>query len=193
MAVNDLDLTVIGWVGSDPRHYPGQEGHVAFTQFRLGSTRRVLDREQGVYVDGQTDWFTIKVFRAAATNVSESVRRGDPVVVHGRLQIDDWLNPEGLTRTTPVIVAAAVGHDLSRGTTRFVRTVRSSPPEGTEPSHGSDGLGMPETGGRGADGAGTEPGGPGPGAEERDPEGRPPVDVTGAAVLDDDAAVRLAR
>ncbi|NKY08210.1 single-stranded DNA-binding protein, partial [Cellulomonas hominis] len=123
MAVNELSLTVVGWVGSEPTLHVNDEGRVPFTKFRLASTPRVYDREQDAYVDAPTNWFTVKAFRSLASNVAASVRRGDPVVVHGRLRLDDWTSPEGHTRTTAELVAEAVGHDLGRGRTDFMRTV----------------------------------------------------------------------
>lgn len=126
MATNDLDLTVVGWVGSDPRLYPGADGQVPYTQFRVGSTARRWDREQGTYTDDTTDWFTVKVFREMARNVSDSVRRGDPVVVRGRLHLEEWTDQEQQTRTTAVLTANAVGHNLERGVSRFSRVLRES-------------------------------------------------------------------
>lgn len=173
MAVNELTVTVVGWVGSDPVRYLGDDGQVPFTKFRLASTPRVYDRDQDGYVDADTSWFTVKTFRHLALNVADAVRRGEPVVVHGRLRLVDWVAPDGRPRTTAELTADAVGHDLSRGTTRFTRTVHAM---------------------RGP-GAGGEDGGPGDAAEDRDDvaggsgaeAGEPvPVDLSRAVELPDD-------
>ena len=170
MAVNELGITVIGLVGSDPVCYRGGEGQVPFTRFRLASTPRVYDREQDAYVDAGTSWFTVKAFRQLALNVAECVRRGEPVVVHGRLRLVDWVTPEGQQRTTGEITAESVGYDMSRGTVRFTRTVHGPTAEGAE--------GAAAAGGAGA-GAGVA--GPGTGGDAHDL----PVDVSGAQVLED--------
>jgi len=162
MAVNELTVTVVGWVGSDPVCYR-DDGQVPFTKFRVASTPRVYDRDQDGYVDADTSWFTVKAFRHLALNVAEAVRRGEPVVVHGRLRLVDWVTPDGQPRTTAELTADSVGHDLARGTTRFTRTV-----------HG------PRT-------AGAEPGGGGSDAEAGASRPRGGVvDVTGAVELPDD-------
>lgn len=169
MAVNELSVTVVGWVGSDPVCYR-DDGQVPFTKFRLASTPRVYDRDQDGYVDADTSWFTVKTFRHLALNVAEAVRRGEPVVVHGRLRLVDWVSPEGLPRTTAELTADAVGHDLSRGTTRFTRTVHHArAAAGAEGAAGEDGA---------------------PAAEDGAPAGEPGlVDVTRAVELpDEDAA-----
>jgi single-strand DNA-binding protein len=174
MAFNDVDVTVAGWVGNDPRYYPGQDGQVPFTQLRLARTRRSLDRERNVYVDAGTDWFTVKVFRDVATNVSEALRRGDPVVVHGRLHLEEWTGGDGSERITPTIVATALGHNLALGTSRFVRTIRGS---GGGAAGGPAGAGGP---GAARDGGAHLP--PDPLGEEHLAR----VDLTGAVLLDDD-------
>jgi len=167
MAVNELSLTVVGWVGSEPTLHVNDEGRVPFTTFRLGSTPRVYDRDQDAYVDAPTNWFTVKAFRALAGNVAASVRRGEPVVVHGRLRLDEWTTPEGHPRTTAELVADTVGHDLGRGRTQFARTVHEQAGAATSGS------------GR----AGT-PGGAAGGTPAGEEAGRL-VDVSGATVLDD--------
>ncbi|WP_147796160.1 single-stranded DNA-binding protein [Cellulomonas sp. Y8] len=176
MAVNELTVTVVGWVGSDPVRYLGDDGQVPFTKFRLASTPRVYDRDQDGYVDADTSWFTVKTFRHLALNVADAVRRGEPVVVHGRLRLVDWVAPDGRPRTTAELTADAVGHDLSRGTTRFTRTVHATRVPG--------GPGGPD-----------EDGGPGDADEDRDgvvdasgtPAGEPaPVDLSLAVELPDD-------
>jgi single-strand DNA-binding protein len=168
VAVNELGVTVIGLVGSDPVCYRGGEGQVPFTRFRVASTPRVYDRERDAYVDAGTSWFTVKAFRQLALNVAECVRRGEPVVVHGRLRLVDWATPEGQQRTTGEITADSVGYDMNRGTARFTRTVHGPP------APGSAGAEAGATAGPGA--------GPGTVGGAHDL----PVDVSGAEVLDDE-------
>ncbi|MBD3780008.1 MAG: single-stranded DNA-binding protein [Micrococcales bacterium] len=169
MAVNELSLTVVGWVGNEPTLYLGEDGQVPFTKFRLGSTPRLYDREQDAYVDAATSWFTVKAFRHLAQNVAASIRRGDPVVVTGRVRLVDWVAPDGHTRTTAELTADTVGHDLTRGTTRFARTVHEQRGGPGDASGGAADRTDGEHAGAVARGAG-------------------PVDVSGAVVLDDETA-----
>ena len=115
-------LTVTGFVGSSVRFSVGQEGGVPYASFRLGSTQRVFDRATQAYKDTPTQWYTVKVWRQVATNVVQSLRKGDPVVVTGRLRTQEWVNLEG-AHTTLVLEATALGHDLVFGTTRLERTL----------------------------------------------------------------------
>jgi len=78
--MNDLTMTVAGWVATEPRHVVGPTG-TQLTSFRMASTSRYLDRDKGEWVDGQTEWFTVRVFRGASITVKDSIERGQPVVV----------------------------------------------------------------------------------------------------------------
>ncbi|WP_448061228.1 single-stranded DNA-binding protein [Cellulomonas hominis] len=155
MSIHEPTVTLVGWLGSDPKFYGGSDGQTPFATFRIASTRRVFDREQGTWNDGRTTWFTVKTWRDIARNVSESLRKGDPVLAHGRLSTDEWVGPDGVQRSTVVLEAVAVGPDLSHGTTRFARTVHTAAVsagqgERPDPSDGSattpDGE-LPEDGG----------------------------------------------
>lgn len=54
-------------------------------------------------------------------HVMASVRCGHPVVVTGKLGINEWQSETG-PRTVVQVDAAAVGHDLSFGTANFSRS-----------------------------------------------------------------------
>lgn len=133
-------LTVAGFVGSSVRYSPGENGSVPYASFRLGSTQRVYDRAAQAWRDGPTQWYTVKVWRHVARNVAESLHKGEPVVVGGRLSTDEWAGPDG-PRTSLVIEASALGHDLFFGATRFARVLGPSPAvaDGEGPAEGEGG------------------------------------------------------
>lgn len=134
MSRNDLMVTAVGWAATKPKEFVGG---VPFTTFRLASTPRFYDSRQGVWVDGRTEWFTVKVFRDVALNVGFSIDKGDPVLVHGRLCTEEWQTDGGL-RTGLVLEAVAIGHDLTRGRSEFVRVVRGGRPEGADADADAD-------------------------------------------------------
>ena len=119
--MNDLTVTVTGWVATDPKLHVVPNGS-DLVSFRLASTARYFDRPNNQWVDRDTEWFTVRVFRAAAFLVEESLRKGQPVVVVGRLHTNEWTSDTG-QRTDLVIDAQTVGHDLTRGVARFTRAV----------------------------------------------------------------------
>ena len=135
-------VTVTGWAGTTPREISGDG--VAFTSFRVSVTERRFDPRSGEWGDGPTEWFTVKAFRELALNVAESIRKGDPVVVMGRLRTEVWQSDRG-PQPGFVIEADAVGHDLMWGAGSFRRRVRrDGPTDGPEPRDpGSGGPGGP--------------------------------------------------
>lgn len=124
MSTNGLMVTVVGWAASTPREVTGDG--VPYTSFRVATTPRRYDTRQGAWTDGRTEWITVKAFRDVAFNVAASVRKGDPLVVHGRLRTHEWVSETG-PRTDLVLDAGALGHDLSRGRGSFARSVHVGP------------------------------------------------------------------
>lgn len=122
-------ITVTGVVGSDPRLHVTTQG-LAITSFRLASTRRYFDRTKGAWEDGDTNWYTVSGFRQLAHNTVASVKKGERVVVHGRLRLRAWESGEK-SGTAIEIEADSIGHDLAWGTTTLtkVRVGRESAPE----------------------------------------------------------------
>lgn len=119
--MNDTYITLTGWVGSDVslREVPGGQ---PVANFRVATTSRKFRNNQ--WEDGATTWYSIRAWRRLADNVHGSIKRGDPVVVHGKLEADVWTKEDGTTNTQLVITATSVGHDLSRGTAVFTKPVR---------------------------------------------------------------------
>ena len=124
--MNDLTVTIAGWAATDPRLHV-TPGRAAFLSFRVATTSRYFDRANNRWMDRDTEWFTVHVFRDAATFISESVQKGQPVIVTGRLRTNTW-DAESGPRTDLVIEAQAVGHDLTRGVAKFTRAVVEAPP-----------------------------------------------------------------
>ena len=125
-------FTVSGLVATTPRHLVTQEG-LPITSFRLASSKRRFDRTKKIWVDGETNWFTINSFRQLAINSASSISKGDRIVVSGRLKVRDWDNGER-SGTSVEIEADCLGHDLVWGTTEFSRTVLvREDPEDDEP------------------------------------------------------------
>ena len=133
-------ITVTGVVGSDPRMHVTTQG-LAITSFRLASTRRYFDRAKGTWEDGETNWYTVSGFRQLAQNTAASVRRGDRVVVQGRLRLRAWESGEK-SGTAIEIEADSIGHDLAWGTTTLTKVRRESATESDRPAGRLRGGGM---------------------------------------------------
>ncbi|MFC8921383.1 single-stranded DNA-binding protein [Cellulosimicrobium sp. NPDC057127] len=134
----DVTVTFSGFVATTPTLFTSPSG-TDYTSFRIAQTRRYLDRERGQWVDGRTLWFTVKAFKHVARNVATSLHKGDPVVVTGRLSVDEWTGPDG-PRSSLVVEATSLGHDLTLGESRFARTVHRRDEGAGEPRPGDPGT-----------------------------------------------------
>jgi single-strand DNA-binding protein len=112
-------VTLSGWLGSNVTLR--QAAGVPVASFRVASTPRRYQRRTETWEDGATQWYSVNAWRALGENCEQSLRRGDPVVVHGRLRAHDWINKAGREVTTFEVEASFVGHDLSLGTSTFAR------------------------------------------------------------------------
>jgi single-strand DNA-binding protein len=117
-------ITLTGLVATVPNHLVTGEG-LPITSFRLASTQRRFDRSRSAWVDNGTNWYTVTAFRQLAMNANSSIKKGERVVVTGRLRIRDWTAGEK-AGTTIEIDADAIGHDLSWGTASFTRSMSSA-------------------------------------------------------------------
>jgi single-strand DNA-binding protein len=132
--VSDI-ITITGIVGTEPRAVTTAEG-LAITSFRLASTQRRFDKGQEKWVDGETNWYSITTFRQLATNAAVSVKKGERILVTGRLRIREWENADK-SGTNIDIEADALGHDLSWGTAAFSRGAGSTPSDAAAPVESS--------------------------------------------------------
>lgn len=122
--INTNTIALTGLVATEPRSMITGAG-TSITSFRLASTQRKFDKIKGEWVDDITNWYSVSAYRALATNVAGSVKKGERVVVMGRLRLRQWDNGQK-TGMSADIDADAVGHDLNVGTASFARTVHSS-------------------------------------------------------------------
>ena len=118
-------IAVTGVIATDPRNVVIKDGGLPVTSFRLASQQRRFDREQGRWVDTETNWFTVTAFRALAENAGASLHKGDRIVVRGRLRMREWTNGER-SGLNVEIEADAIGHDLAWGRTDYRKVVRSA-------------------------------------------------------------------
>jgi single-strand DNA-binding protein len=139
----DTYVTVVGNVLTAPEWRRTTNTNTLVTTFRVASTARRLDRENNRWVDGNSLRVRVTCWRRLAENVASSVTTGDPVVVVGRMYTRDWVDGENRNRTTYEIEAVAVGHDLSRGRSTFVRTRAATSTTATDDA-GTDGRGLGE-------------------------------------------------
>jgi single-strand DNA-binding protein len=117
----DTYVTIVGNVLTAPEWRRTKNTGSLVAHFKVASTARRLDRESGQWVDGNSLRVRVNCWRKLAEGVGTSLITGDPVIVVGRLYTRDWTDENNNRRTGYELEAVAVGHDLSRGQSRFTR------------------------------------------------------------------------
>jgi single-strand DNA-binding protein len=124
---NETMVTLQGNVGGDVQLRRVGETYVA--NFRVACTPRRYQRRSDEWVNGETQWYTVNAWRSLGEHCDRSLRRGDPVIVHGRLNARTYVNKNSIEVTSFEVEAVAVGHDLNRGASQFIRAPRIQGPE----------------------------------------------------------------
>jgi single-strand DNA-binding protein len=118
--------TIAGYATADPM-LRMTKGGFEVAHVRVACTPRRINHGSGQWEDADTSYFTVTCWRKLATAVRASIRKGDPVLVRGRMRTRQWKTDER-TVTEVEIDADAIGHDLTRGWATFNRGSR--PPGG---------------------------------------------------------------
>lgn len=116
-------VTVVGNVVADPIERTTRSGG-PFTTFRIASTPRFRTGD-GRFADGPTSFFGVCAFNVLAANAAKSLQKGQPVIVHGKLRVNEWRDEKDQSRTSVEIDASQIGHDLTWGQATFARVSRA--------------------------------------------------------------------
>jgi single-strand DNA-binding protein len=124
-------ITLVGNLVADPELHVTSTGSTV-AKFRVASTPRYLDRRTNEWKDGDSIFLACSVWRQAAENVVESLRRGMRVIVVGRL--------EQRRGAVCEVEVDEVGPSLRYVTAGVTKNVRVSVPagSGTEPTASAD-------------------------------------------------------
>jgi len=99
-------VTVVGNLGSDAEFRKTPKG-TPVTSFNIANTPR--KSINGEWVNGDTNWFRIFVWNYDAAGTANVLRKGDKVIVTGRLQISKYTTKDGEERQSLEINADTVG------------------------------------------------------------------------------------
>lgn len=129
--MNETYVTIRGRLVADPTARTTRTG-APMTTFRIASSvRKPVQGQPGVWEDAETTFYDVVTYKALAANAGVSLRKGHPVSVHGRQHVNAWQKDDGSTWWAVEVVADAVGHDLSYGTTAFSRVGRGQEGDGS--------------------------------------------------------------
>ena len=119
-------VTLVGFVATEPKVHYVNNGKTPVANMRIGSTVRKVDRETGEWRDGETSFYSVTCWRNLARNAATCLHKGEPVIVAGKMRVNQWQDKAGQPRTEVVVEADTIGFDLSRGVAQFSRLKRTA-------------------------------------------------------------------
>ena len=122
--MRDIQTTIMGNATAAPSAHPQEDGSVT-AKVRVAVTGRFYNSSVQDFTDRKTEFITVFARKHLARNLLASVHKGQPLIVTGRLNTTEWTGEDNTARHSLNIQAEAIGHDLSYGTTSYVRPLRS--------------------------------------------------------------------
>ncbi len=119
MAYESNFITMIGNLTDDPDLRFTGSG-IPVCNFRIASNRRWTDRNG--QQQEETTFVGVNIWRDMAENVAESLRKGDRVIVIGRLRIRSYDDRDGQTKWITEIEADEVAPSLRWARTRIEKS-----------------------------------------------------------------------
>ncbi|MFT8704347.1 single-stranded DNA-binding protein [Bifidobacterium aquikefiricola] len=134
MASQQGTITITGFVATEPLQIGREESNPVCT-FRLASTRGYFHVKRNQWEERATTWMTVKAYKHLASNVLQSIHKGQPVVVSGVLETEEWTDKHGDHQSAVIIEASCIGHHLGLGVSSFTR--KKSPVAASSDHHES--------------------------------------------------------
>ena len=117
-------ITLTGRLAKDPEMRFSATGIAVANLTVVTSARKKINDE---WQDTDTTFWSVATFKQLAENVGESLRKGDAVIVTGKMKSRKFQDKDGTNRVAWEVTADHVGADLSRATASIVRISRSQP------------------------------------------------------------------
>lgn len=119
----ETTITVIGNLTADPELRYTSSG-IPVCSFRVASTPRVRNRQTGEWSDGDPLFLGCELWRDAAENAGESLKKGMRVIVQGNLSQRSYQTQSGEQRTVYELKNCEVGPSLFRARAQVTRNER---------------------------------------------------------------------
>jgi len=114
-------VTIIGRIGTEPEALGDNSG----LRFRVATNDRVKNDATGEWEDRDTSWWTVKAWKKLAEQSKITLKKGQEVIIVGRIREESWTNPTtGDKRTSYEINAdqiAVTTYSLSKVTPERTR------------------------------------------------------------------------
>lgn len=135
-------ITITGRLGADPELRFTPSG-AAVANLRVVTDRR-FKNAAGEWESKDTSWWSVQAWKQLAENVTESLKKGDLVIVVGDIKQREYETKEGEKRTVVEVEARHIGPDLSRATAKVTK-FSGGTTAATASSGGADPWASPST------------------------------------------------
>lgn len=122
--MNDIITTIVGNAVSEVVLRSSSSGKSMAT-FRIANNPRRFEKTSNSWIELDPNFVSINCWSFLAENVATSVRKGQPLVVTGKLKIRQWQDGEK-SGTAVELDAISVGHDLNWGKSEFTKVKKTS-------------------------------------------------------------------
>ena len=116
---DNTQITLRGRIGTEPELRISQKG-TQWTRFRVAVPVSFKDK-QGVYVEQDPRWYTVRAWGRLAASAASSLKKGDPVVILGHPTAEAWLGKQNEVNSALTVTAHAIGPDLTFTSVRVLR------------------------------------------------------------------------
>ncbi len=123
--MKEIRTTITGNATGDVATTRHPDGNIT-ARLRIAVNSRYFDAERNAFVDRKPEFINVYARKALARGVLNSVRKGQPLIVTGRLSSQSWKDEQGTTHHALAIHADAIGHDLTFGSTIFTKAERAA-------------------------------------------------------------------
>ena len=106
-------ITIVGRIGQDPEAI-GSNG----LRLRVATNDRVKNDSTGEWEDKNTSWWTVKAWKRLAEQSIDVLKKGQEVIIVGKVYEENWTDKEGTKRTSYEINADSIAvttFSLSKG------------------------------------------------------------------------------
>jgi len=109
-------VTIVGRIGQDPEAV-GSNG----LRLRVATNDRVKNDSTGEWEDKNTSWWTVKAWKRLAEQSKDVLKKGQEVIIVGKVYEENWTDKEGAKRTSYEINAESIAvttFSLAKKTTK---------------------------------------------------------------------------
>ena len=123
--MNETTLTIRGRLVADPElRFVGSGAAVA--NLTIATNARTFNKQTSAWEDGPTSFHRCSIWREAAENATESLKKGDAVIAVGVIAQREYTTKEGEKRQAWDVTLDAIGPDLRWCTAKPVKAQRAS-------------------------------------------------------------------